>query len=149
MAHYRWFGPTWDPFREFERIQDEVNRIMGAVEKTVGLRSVPRPCPAINVSEQPEGVVVTAEVPGVDPKDVDLRITQDLLTLKVNRKEPELKNGQYHRQERLFGEFTRTVSFPEKVDPDSAEASYKKGLLRVKMAKAKEVRPRQITISGD
>jgi len=149
MVRYRWLGPTWDPFLDFERIEDEARRLIGAVERSVGLRSVPRPYPTINVYDAPESVVVTAELPGIDPSALDLSITQDVMTLKGTRKETEVGNATVHRRERMFGEFTRTISFPEKVDPDGVKATYKLGVLRISVPKAKETRPRQITVSGE
>lgn len=105
--------------------------------------------PAMDIKETPKEYVVTAEVPGIDKKDIHIEITDNILTLKGERKfEGEQKDETYHRVERSYGSFTRTFSLPAKVKADSIEASFKDGILIVRIPKAEEVLPRKIEIKG-
>jgi HSP20 family protein len=105
--------------------------------------------PAVDIKETPKEYVVTAEVPGMDKKDIHIEITDNILTLKGERKfEGEQKDESYHLVERSYGSFTRTFSLPAKVKADSIEASFKDGVLIVHIPKADEVLPIKIEIKS-
>lgn len=95
--------------------------------------------PRIDVSESGKEITVTAELPGMDEKDVDLSISREALVIKGEKKdEKEEKGKTYYRMERSFGSFTRTIPLPAEADIDKVEASYKKGVLRVSVPKTEK-----------
>jgi HSP20 family protein len=103
--------------------------------------------PALDVSETEESVLVKAEIPGVDPKEVEISLTGNELTLRgEKREESEEKKGAWHRVERRYGSFVRSVALPASVDPDRVDASAQNGVLTVTIGKREEARPRRISI---
>lgn len=140
----------WFPFFDVGKTLAEMDRVFGRMGRPLGLRSVPRGTfPAINVYQQDDAVVLTAEVPGVEPKDLDLTVLNDSVTLVGQRVDKEEANGdRFHRRERATGGFTRTVALPEPIDPDSVQAEYANGVLRVRMAKAEAAKVRKIEIKS-
>jgi len=106
--------------------------------------------PAINVwTKDTEGIIVTAELPGVNPEDVDISVTADTLTISGKRPLEEMsETGKYHRQERIFGEFSRTFQLPYSVNRDKVEATVKKGILHMTLPRAEVERPKQITVQA-
>ena len=93
--------------------------------------------------------LVEAELPGMELEDVEIYVNGDnQLTLKGERKEPELQEGTWHRQERAFGSFTRTLQLPRDVDPDQVTAELKHGVLDDHLAQKAEVKPRRIEVKG-
>ena len=105
--------------------------------------------PPVNVYEDKDNYLLTAELPGVKPEEVEITVTEDALTLKGERKRDDGGNGaSYHRRERGSGYFRRIVSLPNKVDPEKVEASSHHGILHVTLPKAEHVKPRQIKVKG-
>jgi HSP20 family protein len=103
--------------------------------------------PSIDVAETAEEVTVTAELPGVAQDDVDITITDNVLTLKGEKKEEkEIKKKNYHRIERSYGIFQRSVNLPTSVQADKAKATYKDGVLHIAIPKVEEAKPKQIKI---
>ena len=103
--------------------------------------------PAIDVHETANEIVVTAELPGVKPEEVDVNLTGNILTIKGEKKEDvEQKGKNWHRIERSYGTFQRTFQLPETVDPERAKAAYDNGVLRVTVAKTEAARPRAIKV---
>jgi len=103
--------------------------------------------PALNISETDDDVRVTAELPGVDPGNVDISLTEDMLTVRGEKKEEqEEKKRDYHRIERCYGSFTRTVSLPSAVDVDKVEATFKDGVLTIDMLKREEAKTRKVKV---
>ncbi len=138
------YGRVWSPWREVERLQQDVNRILSR-------ESVPYATtfPAVNIWASDQDVIVTAEVPGVDPADLDITIAENVLKLTGSRKSEELKTGEAsHRQERVSGEFARTFRLPYAVDSGKVDASCERGVLRVKMPRAEADKPRKIAIKS-
>ncbi len=138
------------PFWDVERTLDEMNRVFDAFSGPMGLRSMPAGTfPALNVYDAGDTLIVTAEVPGVDPKDLELNVVENTLTLTGSRNgKPEDKDARTYRRERYSGQFTRTISLAEKVDPDGVKAHCKNGVLTVELPKAKETKPRSIAIKS-
>jgi HSP20 family protein len=141
------FVDRWFPFFDMSKTLEEMDRMFG---QPLGLRSVPRGTfPAINIYEQQESVVLMAEIPGVKPKDLDLTVLGDSVTLKGQREQGSLPDGErFYRRERPMGTFTRTVTLPEPIDPDSVQAQYKNGVLTVRMDKAEKAKARKVTIKS-
>ena len=155
MAMERWrpFGSVerWDPFRGLGDIQSEMNRLFDNWSGNQGAAAGERMwLPAIDVHETKDEFVLTLDIPGVTEKDVKISITGDLLTVKGERRfEREGGEGTgntYHRVERLYGKFERSVQLPMMVQTDKVKASYREGVLTVKLPKAEEVKPREIKI---
>lgn len=136
------------PWREMERLQREMNRLFSDASTGFGPRVSPS-YPAINVWTNDEGVVVTAELPGVNPDEIDISVVGDTLTLKGARQPVELKEGEkFHRQERRFGSFTRTFQLPFQVEADEVEAVFEKGVLHVSLPRAEVDKPKKIAIKA-
>lgn len=146
------FISRWDrwPFFDMDKTLEEMDRVFGTLGRPLGLRSVPRGTfPAMNLYDQDGALVLTAEIPGVDPEQLELTVLNDSITLKGQRKEPELPEGtRCYRKERITGEFVRTVSLPDSVDPDQVKADYKNGVLTVRLTKAVEARAKKIKIQA-
>src|SRR5690606_3404603 len=113
-----------------------------------GSRVAPR-FPAINVWMSVEGAVVTAELPGVNPEDVDISVVGGTLTSTGSRQPDELKEGEkYHRRERRFCKFTRTFQLPFTVEADKVEAKFDKGVLHIALPRAEAEKPRKISVKA-
>ncbi|RPJ27274.1 MAG: Hsp20/alpha crystallin family protein [Planctomycetaceae bacterium] len=140
----------WFPFFDVGKTLEEMDRMFGPLGQPVGVRSVPRGTfPAVNVYEQGDKVVLMAEIPGVKPEQLDLTVLGDSVTLKGRRQEEDLPDGErFYRRERPVGAFTRTVTLPEAINPDSVQAQYKDGVLKVRMEKAEQARAKKITIKS-
>lgn len=103
--------------------------------------------PELDVAETSENIIVKVEVPGLDPKDIDISITGGTLTLKgEKREEKEEKDKYYHRVERRYGSFMRTVDLPESVDTEKVKAECKNGILEIILPKVEKAKPKKITV---
>lgn len=145
------------PWRDRERggglldLQDRVNRMFDEFFRdfSLGPWSGERLewLPALDLSESDDAVRVTAELPGVDPKEVDISLSEDLLTISGEKKtESKHKGRDYHRLERCFGAFSRSVRLPAPVDPDKVEATFKDGVLTINLPKREEAKTRKVKI---
>jgi HSP20 family protein len=104
--------------------------------------------PAVDVFETDQNLVVKAELPGIDPKEVEIRVENNTLFLKGQRKfENEVKEENYHRIERSYGSFTRTFALPGSIDAEKVSADYKSGILTLTLPKREEAKPKTIKIS--
>ncbi len=140
----------WDPWKDLIALQERMNRLLeesfGRLRKEEGLVSGAW-TPAVDIYETENSLVVTAEIPGVSEKDIDVRIENNQLVIKGERKfEKETKEENYHRIERVYGNFYRSFSLPNTVDHDKVKAEYKNGVLKITIAKKEEVKPKQIKI---
>jgi HSP20 family protein len=131
----------WD---EMERLQREINRLCESVDRGW---TPAGGFPAVNVWMNDEGAVVTAELPGVEVKDLEIGVVGETLTVSGERKLEDLpKDAVYHRQERGAGKFTRTVDLPFQVDGARVQATLEKGILRILLPRAEQDKPRKITV---
>lgn len=144
----------WRPGRDLLNIREEMNRLFDDVFSSLPFTEKRRGLlegewlPSVDVAETDENVVVTAELPGVSQDDVDITIVNDVLTLKGEKKEEkEIKKENYHRIERSYGSFQRSVSLPTGVKADQAKATYKNGVLHVTIPKVEEAKPKTIKIN--
>ncbi|HTV53558.1 MAG TPA: Hsp20/alpha crystallin family protein [Terriglobia bacterium] len=141
----------WEPFRDLLTTQDRFNRLFNETLGNVfgGEELAGRAWnPAVDIYENDQQLVLKAELPGIDPKDVDIRVEDGTLYLKGERKhEKDVKEGSYHRVERSYGSFTRTFSLPNYVNVDNIKADYKDGVLTLTMAKREEAKPKTIKIN--
>ncbi len=138
--------------RELTAMQDQMRRMLREFERG-WTSSEPSTTtvwsPPVDIYETENDVVVKAELPGVDPKDVDLRIENNVLTIRAERKvDQNIKEEMYHRMECCYGTFTRTFSIPTIVDEDKIKAEFKNGILTVTLPKKEAARPKQIKISA-
>jgi HSP20 family protein len=149
MTLWRWGSPNalGNTFQEYERLQNEMNRLWGLVSgaPTQGERA--RVFPPVVVSEDNDYLYVRAELPGVEAGQLDLSVVNDQLILRGERKTVEEgEKTNYHRREREEGIFRRVISLPTRVNTEKVEARTKNGILTIKLAKAEEVKPRPIQI---
>ena len=104
--------------------------------------------PAVNISETAEAVIVEAEVPGMDSKDLEVSVTGDVLTLKGEKKEEKQEKGQtWHRTEMSFGSFTRSFKLPAAIENDKVSADYKNGILNITLPKSAASRVQEVKIN--
>ena len=145
LRYYDGFTPT---FNDFFRMRDELDQLFDIGLPLSNIRSVPRGTfPAINMQEEKEDVTIQAYLPGIDPKKVELTLEDNSLTIKGNRTaEAADENTNYHRRERFSGDFSRIVSLPDSLDSEKVEAQYKNGILNIRIAKAEEKKPKQISV---
>jgi HSP20 family protein len=140
----------WEPFREFTTLQDRLNRLFqqSVSEGREEALTTSSFAPAVDVYEDDQHVTLKIEVPGIDEKDIDVRLENNILTVHGERKlEKEEKEENYRRVERQYGSFTRSFTLPNTVDSESVSATYDKGVLKIKLAKKAEAKPKQIKIS--
>ena len=141
----------WRPRRDLVSIRDEMNNLFdsffsGWPEPRKGLLEGEW-APSIDVAETEDEITVTAELPGVKQEEVDITIADDVLTLKGEKKEEkEVKEKNYHRIERSYGSFQRSIALPTGVQADKAKATYKAGILKITVPKVEEAKPKQIKI---
>jgi HSP20 family protein len=140
----------WDPYREFNTLQDRLNRLFSASfhegrDESLATSTF---APAVDVYEDEHNVTMKIEVPGIDENDIDVHVENNTLTVHGERKfEKEEKEENYRRIERQYGSFTRTFALPNTVDTDRVSANYEKGVLKVKLAKKAEAKPKQIKVN--
>lgn len=145
------FGSLTNPggslFDEFRRVQNEMDELFGQRTWPAGIRSVARGTyPPINVGSTPEQVDVYLFAAGLDPKQLDISMQQNLLTVAGERKAPVEKDVEYYRRERFDGAFRRVITLPEDVDPEQVEARYRNGVLEIRIKRREASRPRQIEV---
>ena len=144
----------WDPFRDMVGLQERMNRMFDESFRGLG-RSGSEDwalggswAPAVDIYEHDGNIVLKAELPGVDPKDVDVHLENNTLTLRGERKwDNEIKQDNYHRVERAYGAFARSFTLPSVVDQGKIKADYRDGVLSVTLPTREEAKPKQINIS--
>ncbi len=141
MTRFDW---TLDPFHELHRLQRDMNRLFA------GFTTPAEQFPALNLWSSPEEVVLTAEIPGVDPKDVDVSVVGNVVTLEGERKEDaSIPADSLHRRERENGKFMRSVRLPYEVEAERVQARYENGILRVTLPRKESTKPRRIAIHAE
>ena len=141
----------WDPFRDFSVLQERMNRMFE--ESGRGYRgdepsATTAWSPAVDIYETEGTIVVQAELPGVERKDITLHLEKNVLTLKGERRfEKETDKENYHRIERSYGGFSRAFAIPVIVDEENIRADYKDGILRIVLPKKEQAQPKQIHIT--
>lgn len=140
----------WEPVRDLLSLQERMSRMLdsqyrGAEDDWALGGSW---APAVDIYEKDGNIVLKAELPGVDPKDVDVRVENNLLTLRGERKfDNEVQRDNYHRVERSYGSFSRSFTLPNVVDTANIKAEYRDGVLHMTLPKREEAKPRQIQIN--
>jgi HSP20 family protein len=149
----RWnrFAPTrWEPSRELSTLEERLTRIFGEPFNLLGGQeslTAGAFVPPVDVYEDEKSIRLKMEVPGVDEKDINIHLENNLLTVRGERKmENETKEENYRRVERSYGSFSRSFTLPNTVNPENVKAAYSKGILTVTLAKRAEARPKQIKV---
>ena len=138
----------WDPFRDLAALQGRMNRLFeeqygGREELTTGAF-----VPPVDIYEDEHGVQLKLEVPGIDEKDLDIKIENNVLSVSGERKfEKEEKEENFHRVERLYGSFTRSFTLPSTISTEDVKANYDNGVLKIRLAKRAEAKPKQIKVT--
>src|SRR5947199_6622700 len=139
----------WDPFRELASLQNRVNSIFqdygrGQDELTATSSFVP----AVDVYEDEHKVTLKLEIPGINQDDVDIRLENNTLTVRGERKfEKEEKEENFHRIERRYGSFARSFTLPNTLDTENVQAHYENGVLKIELSKRAEAKPKQIKVN--
>jgi HSP20 family protein len=139
---YRMVWPNNAAWRDMRRLQREMSHMLGGTSVPVTSSF-----PALNLYSGDEGVILTAEIPGVEMDDLEITVLGETLTLSGSRNMGEVEEGvTYHRRERSQGTFTRTVELPFRVDSDNVEAKFSNGVLHVLLPRVEEEKPRKIAV---
>jgi HSP20 family protein len=137
------------PFRDLQTMQDQMNRLLDmAWNRNIGeeLREGVWQ-PPVDIYEDEDSVVIQAEVPDIDQKDIEVRIEDNTLTLRGERKHNrEVKKENYHRVERYYGQFQRSFALPHTIDQEKVKANCERGLLTITLPKREETKPKQINV---
>lgn len=142
-----------NPFRELNTLQERLNQLFNqpfepfAALGTNQALTASSFVPAVDIYEDAQNIVLTAELPGIEEKDLDIRMENGVLTLSGERKmEHEETQENFHRVERSYGRFTRSFTLPPTVDPNNVKAHFDNGVLKVTLLKREEAKPKQIQV---
>ena len=139
----------WDPFREMAMLRDRMDRLWD--DRLEAPRIWTRPFEgfglSLDIAEEEDAFIVKASVPGVDPEDVEVTLTDNVLTIKGEaREDTEIEEENYHLRERRYGSFMRSVSLPMAVLAENVEATTENGVMTLRLPKAADVKPRRIPV---
>jgi HSP20 family protein len=138
----------WDPFREVAALQNRVNSLFREMSEGDSPLTTASFVPAVDIYEDPKKVVLKLEVPGMEEGDLDVRVENNTLTVKGERKfEKDEKEENFHRIERRYGSFYRAFTLPSTVDAEHINASYNAGVLKLELSKKPEAQPKQIKVN--
>jgi HSP20 family protein len=140
----------WDPFRDLVTLREKMNRLF---EDTFTSRGEEKDLiastwtPAVDIYETENELILSAEIPGIDEKDVEIKVEDNTLSIRGERKfEKETKEENYHRIERSYGSFYRSFTLPNYVDQDKIQAVHENGVLKITMPRRTELKPRKVKI---
>ncbi len=137
----------WDPFREMAELRATMDRLLNETRNLPVASEDSIWMLPLDVGETEDAFIVKASLPGVNPDDIDISITENVLTIKAEIKaEKEIENARYHLQERRYGTFSRSITLPTTVNADAVDAVYENGVLTLNIPKAEEVKPRKIEV---
>ena len=138
----------WDPFREVAALQNRVNSLFREMNEGDSPLTTASFVPAVDIYEDVNKVVLKLEVPGMEEKDLDVRVENNTLTVKGERKfEKDEKEENFHRIERRYGSFYRAFTLPSTVDTGNVQANYNAGVLKLELSKKPEAQPKQIKVN--
>ena len=140
------------PFREFERMRREMDRFWDSFFERRPAKAGEEGefLPSIDLAEKDNELVVKCEVPGMDPKDINISLSDGVLTIRGEKKqEREEKEADYHLVERSYGSFSRSIQLPKQVQSEKISASYKNGILKITLPKSEEAKKKEIKIKVD
>jgi HSP20 family protein len=139
----------WEPARGLTTLQDQVNRLFNdSFRRTDEEASLSAWAPAVDIYETEHELVVKADLPEVDPKDLDIRVENNILTISGERKfEKKVNEENYLRVERSYGSFARSFTLANTVNPEAIKADYQNGVLTLTIPKREEAKPKQIKVN--
>ena len=139
----------WEPFRGVNTLQDQFNRLFNdAFDRKGEESSLTAWAPAVDIYETEHELVVKADLPEVDPKDLDIRVENNILTIRGERKfEKKVNDDNYLRVERAYGSFARSFTLANTVNLDAIKADYQNGVLTLTIPKREEAKPKQIKVN--
>jgi HSP20 family protein len=144
VSDLRW-QQLWDPFHELHR---EMSRLFETLDPMRSTRQINR-YPPLNVYDAVERYILSVQLPGTAPADIELTVSGETLTLRGERKRAEgVKEDSYRRQERPMGRWSRTITLPDRVESSQVGASFADGILTITFPKAESTKPRQITVTA-
>jgi HSP20 family protein len=144
----------WDPFRDLMSIQSELNRLFGRTyaggEGGGSTSSVAGAwVPPLDIYETGDRFVVNVELPGIEPEAVDVSVEDSVLTIRGERSfSSDVDEDSFHRVERRYGQFARSITLPQTADPDHIEATFDRGVLTVSVPKAEQAKPKKIQVKA-
>lgn len=142
----------WSPFREIERLQEELNRAFDSTLRPWGDGSTglldSGAGPAVDIYESHDELIVRADMPGMKKEDIEITVQGEMLTIRGERKEPRLEAAEEIREERSFGVFSRAFTLPAGVDASNVKAVYQNGVLELTLRKREEAKPKKIQIEA-
>lgn len=140
----------WEPFKDLATLQDRVNQIFTDSFKSTlddEGRLTQEWVPAVDIYEDPEAIQLHAELPGMDMKEIEVKVANNTLQIKGEKKlQNQEKKDHYHRVERVYGRFIRSFALPNTVDQEKIRAKYENGVLAVTLPKREETKPKNITV---
>jgi len=141
----------WTPWREMDTFSDRINRFfdgsMLPADLLSGEPSITNWKPVVDIFDHEDKIVIKADLPGVDKKDIHVDLKDNVLTLEGERSyEKEVKEDNYYRKERVHGEFRRSFMLPDGLDPDKIKADYHDGVLNIEIPKPEEKKPKTISV---
>lgn len=135
----------WDPFTEMRRMQDEIRRVFAEYEGQASAAAFP----TVSLWVGTDSVVVTAELPGVGADDIELSASEDTLTIRGKRvPEADAENIAWHRRERAYGAFSRTIELPFRIDADKVQARFTNGVIEIELQRPEADKPKRISINA-
>ena len=151
MRLMRWHRPeltNWDPVDHLTSLREEINRLFETPFEGNRESEFFGWAPALDLYEDHDHIVVKAELPGMRKEDIEVSLHQGSLVISGERRVENESDGESSRSERFFGRFQRALELPKPVDPNNVSASYKDGILVVKLAKTEEAKPKQISVNA-
>jgi HSP20 family protein len=143
----------WDPFGDLFSIQNEMNQLFGRVfgqQPGLGRGGQRLWAPALDIAERPDAYLVTVELPGVKPEDLDITLESGVLTVQGERRfQDESQDQQWHRVERRYGAFRRSITLPSQAQADKVEASFEHGVLHITVPKTEAAMPKRIEVRAE
>lgn len=140
----------WDPFRNLSTLQEQMNRLFEEAfpRSRSDESALTAWAPAVDIYETESELVLKADLPAIEEKDLDIRVENNMLTIRGERKfEQNVREDNFLRVERAYGAFSRSFSLPNTVNTDAIQAEYRNGVLTVRMPKREESKPKQIRVS--
>lgn len=135
---------TWDPFREINQLQQEINR------QSPGYRGRTGEYPKFNVWENNDELLMEAEIPGMKTEDLDIVLENDTIRIKGTKKAPETgEKDSFVKRELLYGNFSRSIKLPYRVDPNKVKARIKDGILTITLSRPEDEKPKKIDITSN
>lgn len=127
--------------RELSRLQEEVNRVFEGFPFEIEY-------PPMNIWNDAEKVLVDVELPGFSAEQIEVTVSGDTLTVSGERVAPEIKNGEWHRQERFHGRFSKTIRLPYPVEAGKVQAKLENGILKLELPRSEADKPKKIIVQG-